>query len=55
MDQAAAAGIIGPDEYRLLKEAERLTAEVIRVDDFAPEELSRGEQTWTTQPARSIS
>ncbi|HET7370871.1 MAG TPA: acyl-CoA dehydrogenase [Gammaproteobacteria bacterium] len=41
LDQAEAAGVINADEAALLARLEELTAAIIAVDDFAPDEIGR--------------
>ncbi|HET8551339.1 MAG TPA: acyl-CoA dehydrogenase [Gammaproteobacteria bacterium] len=41
LDQAQVAGVINADEAALLKRLEELTAAIIAVDDFAPDEIGR--------------
>jgi acyl-CoA dehydrogenase len=44
-DKALAAGLISADERERLREADAAVAEVVSVDDFAPEELARPSST----------
>ena len=48
IDEAAALGILSPDEAALLREFDRKVMEVVRVDDFAPDELG------TQQPPAAL-
>ncbi|HET6654931.1 MAG TPA: acyl-CoA dehydrogenase [Gammaproteobacteria bacterium] len=51
LDQAEQGGVIDADEAALLRRLEELTAEIVAVDDFAPDEIGRKPLSKTRKQA----
>src|SRR5699024_6309061 len=52
IEEAVSKGVISTVEMETIAKAEKLTWEIITVDDFSPEELSGN---WAVEPMRALS